>query len=214
MSKTKRWFAEQILTEIQNDHENIDRKLEERDVYPRMDAIVNELAAKNYFENWKLGGYGVDDQFITTFEPITVVDQLNGNPSYFVFPANYASLPRNGGISEIYPLRWITMNQAPVVVMSHEDYRRYISNPASNMQGRLAGYPQGARFYFTQCDVKKKYGDMGVRLIIRDSSQIAEDAPYGIPADKENFLISTCVAWYRTKREVPTDSVRDNKDVA
>lgn len=212
--RTKLWFAEQVQLALQNDYTNIDTKLDEREVLVRLDATVNELAAKNYFDNWKFGGYGVDDQFNTTFD-VTVIDRENGNPSYFVLPANYAALPRNGGIVEIYPVRWNTVNQASVVIMSPEDFRRYLSNPASNLQGRLGGYPISGNFEFTTCEVKKKYGEaFKCRLVIRDSSQIANDAPYGVPADKENYLISTVVAWYRARREVPTDSVRDNKDVA
>lgn len=212
--KTKRFFAELVILSIQNDHQNIDIKVDEREVFLIMDAVVNELAAKNYFENWRLSGYGVDEQFITTWEDVAVVDQENGNPSYLILPANYAALPRNGGIDGIYPMKWVTADQPNVVVISQGDYRRYKSNSACDLQGRLAGYPQGNRFYFTTCEVKKKYGDMGVRLVIRDSSQIADDAPYGIPSDKENLLIATCVEWYRIKRQVPTDSVRDNKDAA
>lgn len=212
--KNKMWFSEQVFLALQNDYPNIDTKLDQREVLLRLDATVNELAAKNYFENWKFGGYGVDDQFVTTFE-VDVIDRENGKPSYFTLPANYAALPRNGGIVEIYPVRWKTFNQPAVVVMSPEDYRRYLSNAAANMQGRLAGYPKSGIFEFTTCEVKKKYGEnFECRLVIRDSSQIANDAPYGVPADKENLLISTVVAWYRARREVPTDSVRDNKDVA
>lgn len=212
--KTKKWFAEQVKLALTNEWPNIDDKLDEREVLLRLDATVNELAAKNYFENWKISGAKVDEQFITTFEDVEVVDQENGKPSYFVFPANYAGLPKNAGIVQVYPMRWLSVFEPPVSIISHEEYRRFLSNPAANMQGRLCGYPKnGSRyFYFTSCDVGKKYGPMGMSLVIRDSSQIADDAPYGIPADKENFLIATVVAWYRARREVPSDSVRDNKD--
>jgi D-serine dehydratase len=102
-----------------------------------------------------------------------------------------------------------------VVIISHEDIRRYNSNPAGSLQGRLAGYPQWPNFAFTQCGVGKTHGvSFGITLVIRDSSVIAFDAPYGIPADKENFVIATCVEWYRIKKQVPQESVRDNKDAA
>lgn len=212
--KTKRWYAEQILGNLTNDFPNIDVKLEEREVYLQIDAVVNELAKQNYFENWKFGGYGIDDQYITKFE-VTVQDRTNGLHSFFVMPANYASLPRNGGIVEIYPQKWNTSNQPAVVVISHEDYRRYKSHAAGNLQGRLSGSPDGANFEFHTCEVAKKYGELfDVRLAIRDSSMIADNVPYPIPADKEGFVIATVVAWYRQRREVPTDTVRDNKDVA
>jgi hypothetical protein len=213
--KTKRWFSEQILTELNNQHLNIDNKIDERDVYLRMDATVNELASKNYFENWRLSGYGVDNQFTTTFF-VTVIDRAaEALPSYFAFPANYAALPRNGGIVEVWPRKWSKTDQSPVVVMDHQDIRRYNSNPAGNMQGRISGCPLWPNFVFKDCGVGAKYGfDFGITLVIRDSSVIAFDAPYGIPADKENYVIATCVEWYRIKKQVPQDSVRDNKDAA
>lgn len=210
--KTKRQFAEQILNELQDDYRNIDFKIDEREVFLRMDAVVNEMASKNYFENWKMAGATIDEGFITTWEPVTVVDQENGNPSYFIFPSNYPALPKNGGIAEIYPLRWVTENQSPVVILSHEDYRRYINNPARSFSGRLAGYPKGSRFYFTKCKVKSEYGDMGVRLAVRDSSVIGNNEVYPIPSDRENELVATLVEWFRNRRLQPTDSVRDNKD--
>ena len=214
MAKSKLWFAEQVINELQNDLPNIDLKLDERDVLVRLDAVVNELAAKNYFDNWKLSGANVDDQFTTTFE-VTVQDRTDDRPSFFVFPANYIGLPRNEGIVEIYPMKWNDIDQPAVVVISAEDYRKLKSNAAGNMQGRLTGYPKWPNFEFTTCDVTKKYGaTFECRLAIRDSSQIADDAPYGIPADKESFLIATVVQWYRARRAEPTDSVRDNKDVA
>jgi hypothetical protein len=212
--KTKRWFAEQVMIELTNDHLNIDNKIDEREVMLRLDATVNELAAKNYFENWKLGGYGVDDQFTTTFD-VTVTDQENSLNSYFAWPANYAALPRNGGIVEIWPKKWSKIDQPSVVIVSHQDYRRYRTNRAGFLEGRLGGFPNWPNFEFMQCEVGKKYGtEFGVTLVIRDSSTIADDAPYGIPADKENFLIATCVEWYRIRKQVPQDSVRDNKDAA
>lgn len=212
--KTRKFFAEQCITELQNDHPNIDTKLDERDVYLRLDAVVNELAAKNFFDNWKFSGPSVDDQFTTTFE-VTVQDRTLGKPSFFIFPANYIALPRHEGIVEIYPLKWNDVDQPAVVVMSYEDFRKLQSNAAGNMQGRLSGSPKWPNFEFHTCDVAKKYGPtFECRLVIRDSSQIADDAPYGIPADKENLVISSVVAWYRARRAEPTDSVRDNKDVA
>lgn len=212
--KTRLFFAEQIKNELQNDHPNIDDKLDPREVLVRIDAVVNELAKRDFFDNWKLGGPGVDDQFTTTFT-VTVQDRTDGKPSFFAFPANYIALPRNEGIAEVYPLKWNHEDQPAVVIMSAEDFRKLKSNAAANMQGRLAGYPKWPNFEFTTCDVTKKYGSsFECRLVIRDSSQIADDAPYGIPADKENFVISTVVAWYRARRAEPTDSVRDNKDVA
>lgn len=212
MPKTKRAFCEQILNELEDDYRNIDFKIDEREVFLRMDATVNEMAAKNYFDNWKMSGASIDEGFITTWEPVTVVDQDNSLPSYLTLPSNYPALPKNGGIVQIYPIRFVKENQPPVVIISHEDYRRYMSNPAGKYSGRLTGYPKGTRFTFTTCGVKKIYGDMGVSLAVRDSSVIGMNEVYPIPSDRENELVATLVEWFRNRRLQVTDSVRDNKD--
>jgi hypothetical protein len=208
----KSWYAEQVLIELQDDFRNVDFKIDEREVYLRIDAIVNEMATANYFSNWKLTGAGIDEGFITTWEPVTVVDQANGLPSYLTLPSNYAALPKNAGIDEIYPIDFKDENQSSCIIMSHSDYRRFLSNPAGKFSGRLAGYPEGNIFKFTTCEVKKKYGNMGVRLVVKDSSQIGATDIYPIPSDMENKLITTVVEWFRARRLQPTDSVRDNKD--
>ena len=212
--KTKYWYAEQIANELTSDYPNIDWRIDEREVVLRIDAVVNELAKKDFFDNWRLSGAGTDEQYITTWDNVPVTDQQNGLPSYLELPSNYVALPRNGGIVDVVPIKWVTADQPAVVITTFSDYRRYQSGPAANMQGRLVAYPIGAKLYFTTCEVSKKYGPMIVRLMIRDSSMIPDDQPYPIPADKENFVISSVVQWFREKRAVPADSVRDNKDQA
>ena len=87
---------------------------------------------------------------------------------------------------------------------------------AGNVQGRISGYPQGTRFYFNNpengCKIKAKYGNMGLRLVVRDSSLIALDAPYPIPADKEDEIIRLAIDHYINKRMQPQDKVRDGND--
>jgi len=211
--KTKQFYAQQVILLLQNDFPNIDTKIDERLVFLSIDEVVNELAKKNYFENWKMGaGAMFDEQFITTWDEIEVIDQPNSLHSYFTFPSNYVGVGMNEGIVDIIPIKYRTSNQSAVIVTSMSDYYRYRSNPAGNMQGRLFGYPKGMKFEFGTCDVKKKYGNMIVRLAIRDSGMIPYDQPYPIPADKEGEVIMTALAVYRDRRKEPADTIRDNKD--
>lgn len=211
---TKKYYAERVILALQNDYPNLDFKIQLREVYPVIDDIVNAMAEKDYFDNWKMSGQHIDEQFITTWDEITVVDQDNENPSYFVFPSNYAALPNNRGIDEIWPLKFqIGDRDHSVAIMSHADYRRYKGMYASYLEGRLGGYPQGDRFYFTTCGVKKKYGDVGLRLVIRSSKDITVDAPYPIPSNRVGEVIQAAIEYFTNKRLQPTDEVRDKKDI-
>lgn len=215
MIGSKRWVAEQVLNELQNDKRNIDFKIDEREVFLRMDSEVNQMARTSYFDNWKMSSADLDEQFITTWDDetaISIVDQPNGLPSYLDLPAGYVDLPRNRGIEEIWPVEYGEYSQS-VVIVSHRALRQYQNMKAGNMQGRLFAYPQGRRMYFGTCDVGKKYGPkFGVRLVIRDSSMIGLDEIYPLPADKMKALIMILVVWFRSRREQPTDRVRDSND--
>lgn len=217
MIGSKRWVAQQVIVELQNDKPNIDFKIDEREIFLRMDAEVNQMARQSFFDNWKFSGANIDEQFLTRWDgdnAITVIDQPNGQPSYLELPASWVDLPRNRGIDEIWPLEYGEYSQS-VIITSHRDKRLYQNNKAGNMQGRLSGYPRGRQFVFNECDVAKKYGEkFGVALLIRDSSQIGYDEIYPIPADKLKALILILVTWYRSRRDQPTDRVRDSNDNA
>ncbi len=213
---TKRRLAQAILNELSNDRLNIDFHIDEREVFLRMDQEVNQMARTSFFENWQVAGAFLDNQFITEWsgdDAIDVVD-TEDQPSHLILPASYIELPRNAGIQEIWPLEYGPYNQS-VIIVSHGELRLYQNNKAGNMQHRLYGYPAGAnKFVFSESGVAERFSaKFGVRLAIRDSSMIAADAPYGIPADKEKALIMILVDWFRKRIAFGSDKVRDSNTV-
>jgi hypothetical protein len=213
--KTKKYYAEEVLSALINGFPDIDWKLDFRDIYATMDAVVNKMAKDGFFFNWKWGVAGVSEGFITTWENLEVTDPSDKLNSYFTLPLNYADLPMERGIDEIWPMKYqIEGKNHSVVILNHRDVRLLENNMAGSMQGRLSGFPKGSIFEFTSCGVKKKYGNMGLRLAVRDSSLISADAAYPIPADKELEMIKLCVDWFREKRAIPPNKVRDKQDQA
>lgn len=211
--KTKQYYAQRVILGLQDDYPSLEFKIQEREVYPVLDDIVNRMAEQDYFDNWKFSGTGIDEHFITTFDEITVVDQDNELPSYFELPTNYAALPNNRGIDEIWPLKYKQKgDDHSVVIMTHADFRRFKSMKAGKLEGRLGGYPKGTTFEFTTCGVKKKYGNVGLRLVIRSSKDISVTAPYPIPANREGDVILMTIKYFVDKRSGQTDVVRDSKD--
>lgn len=215
MTKSKRYYADRVKLGLMNDHPDIDWKIDERDIFVVLDSIVNTEAKAGFYENWKFGAPGVGEQFITTWDSVTVVDQTNKRPSYFVIPVNYADLPMGLGVDNIWPLRFQNDGKNHnVVIMNQRDVRLYANNPAGNLDGRLGGYVQASKFIFNQCGVKAKYGDMGLRLVVRDSSLILIDQPYPIPSSSEERVIQLAIAFFREKRGIPANRVRDKIDQA
>jgi len=215
MIKTKLYYAQRVILGLQDDYPNLDFKIQEREVFPVVDDIVNRMAEADYFDNWKFTGQHVAEHFVTTWPEVVVTDQDNELPSYFDFPSNYVELPKNRGIDEIWPLKFRqNSDDHSVIIMTHQEYRRFKSQQAGGLQGRLGGYPQGTRFYFTSCGVKKKYGNVGLRLVIRSAADITDTAAYPVPANKEGEVIALAIKYFVMKRTGQTDQVRDAKDVA
>lgn len=217
--RTKWSYAESVLKELQNDFVGRDIKVDAREVLLRLDAMVNEMAKVGFLDNWKMGhGPTVDEQFITTWEWIAVTDPASKLPSYFTIPANYANLPRNGGIEQIYFENAFSGNKKryfdPVIIKNFRDVAKYRNNMAGNLEGRLSGYPKGRTFYFDRGNIGATYGQVGIRLVIRDSSVIGDNDPYPIPADIEQTIIDRLVEWFRKRREQPTDTIKDANDKA
>ena len=215
--RTKWSYAESVINELQNDYPGRDLKIDPREVLLRLDAMVNQMAKQGYIENWKMGnGANVDEQFITTWENIVVTDPGNGLPSYFTIPANYVALPRNGGIEQVYFMNPFTGSKTryfdPIIILSMRDIAAYRNNMASSLEGRVSGYAKGRTFTFSKGGIFAKYGNVGIRLAITDSSAIADGDPYPLAADIEQTVITELVQWFRERRAQPTDTIRDAND--
>jgi hypothetical protein len=215
--RTKWSYAESVINELQNDYPGRDLKIDPREVLIRLDAKVNAMAKQGYLENWKMGhGANVDEQFVTTWENIVVTDPGSGQPSYFTIPANYANLPRNGGIEQVYFMNPYSGNKTryfdPVIIKSFRDVAAYRNNMAGNLEGRVSGYPKGRTFIFDRGNIFAKYGNAAIRLVIRDSSAIGDSDPYPLPADIEDQVIAELVDWFRERRAQPTDTIKDAND--
>lgn len=213
MIRSKKYYAERVLTDLQDAFRNADFKINVREVFLVLDDIVNSMATQNYFANWKIvGGPQLDEQFITTWDGDNAIDviDVDDQPSYINFPSNYAALPMNGGIIEVWPMNY---EFGSVRLMNHSDIRRTRRLMSGNLQQELGGYPKGSVFTFNQCDVAKNYSQkFGVRLAIRDSTAISETAPYPIPSDLEETVINRAVMKFKERRMSPTDLIRDKND--
>lgn len=214
MIKSKQYYADRVRKDLQDGFSNIDFKIGDREIFLKLDDVVNAMARQNYFDNWKLYGAGNDEHFITEWSgdsAIAVVDPDGGeNPSYIEFPAEYAALPRHAGIVEIWPENY---EYGAVRIMDHGDVRRTRKLMSGNLQGELGGFPSGNRFVFNQPEVKRNFADtFGVRLVVKDSTALAVTAQYPIPSDLQEEVIKRVVDHFRERRVQPTDTVRDGQD--
>lgn len=216
MSKTRVLYAEEILNQLYVVRGR-DSTVDIREIYLQMDSWVNQNAKAGYLINMKLGqGQGIDDQFVTTFEWLTVTDPSGGAPSNVQIPANYADLPKNQGIQQVYFKNDITLPKKkyfdPVIIRSSAAVSEYRGNMASGLEGRLSVSVRGGYLYFNTGNINTKYGQIGMRLVVRDSSQISDSAPYPVPADLEWQMKEDVVNYFLKRRGTPVDLIKDGND--
>lgn len=199
-----------VLRELSADPLTSDHKIFPREVFPRLDAIVNAMAKDAQLANWEQNYGGTSEMYLTTWglnnDAIPVTDPDSEGQSYFDLPVNYIDLPRNGGINQIIPME---NAEVTVIITTLREHRLYKNTPAGDLQGKLAAYPIGSRMFFNRANVKADYGDMILRLAVRDSSVISDSAPYPIPADKEHVVIKAAIAWFKDRIAMGSDLVRD-----
>lgn len=212
--RTKLLYVEEILNELRAQFKNRDLKIDPREVLLRLDEKVNEAAKAGWIENMKLRiGTGTDDQYVTTWENQTVTDPANKAPSYIQLPANYVALPDNQGIDQIYFMNSFTVPKKkyfdPVIITSFKDISSYKNTVGEFLEERISCYPKNGYLYFDRGEINLKYGQIGIRLVVRDASAIDDSAPYPIPAEQMASIVESLVEFYRLRLMQPQDYVRD-----
>lgn len=215
--RTKLFYAEEVILSLKGQFPNRDMKIDPREVLLRLDEEVNEAAKAGYLLNMKLRlGSAIDDQFVTTWDNLTVTDPPNKAPSYIQLPANYVTLPDNTGIDQIYFMNDFTVAKTkyfdPVIITSFKDVSGYRNTTGEFLEERISCYPKNGYIYFDRGNINSKYGNIGIRLVVRDASAIADDAPYPIPAEYMGTVVKNLVQFYRERLMQPQDLVRDAVD--
>lgn len=217
MIRTRQYYSEQVLNNLAGSGlRNRDERIDQREVYPVLDAIINRLAKENYLENWKAGFGALDELWITRFEWITPTDSDDEGPSTIALPATYAPLPKLQGISEVYfenSFDAVTKKYFDtVLVISQSDSRSYRNNPAGQLQGRISCWPSGTSLVFNKANIGADYGRVGMALVIKSAFDISDQAPYPIPASAESQLIQEATDIFLKRRFTPSDKIRDAVD--
>jgi hypothetical protein len=213
--RNKLWYCDRILNEVYPVRSR-DESIDKREVILVMDSICNALAKQGLLESWKLGATNsVEAQFTTTFEWLTLTDVANQH-SYVAMPANYVSIPNNGGIVRVYFQNLPSTNKKkyfdPVIVMNARDVESYRNTLGGDLEGRLGCYPKSGNLYFNKPLVNSTYGPIGIQLLVRSSADITDSAVYPIPADFEHEFILRCVEHFRNRKEQPIDLIKDSND--
>jgi len=212
--RTKLFYGEQCLNELNSQRRNRDLPISIRECIIRIDAIFNAFAREGIIKTWQQYGGGVSDQWITTFEWLTVTDPANSAPSSIQIPSHYVDLPNNRGIEQVYFQNSFTAVKKkyydPIIIRDFKSVSQYRSNRAGRMEGRISCSPKNGFLVFDRGNINATYGPIGLRIVGRDSSTLQDTDPYPVPADIEELLIQTAVQWFRDRQSQQPDLIRDD----
>lgn len=218
MALRSKWsFSEEVISALQPDYTSRDLSIDPREVLLRLDQIVNEQAKLGTLENWKMNrDEFIDDTWITTWEWLTLTDPANKANSYVQLPATPMDLPDNRGVDQVYFKNDFSAVKKkyfdPIVITSFRDVSTYRNTMGGELEGRISCYIKNGYLYFDRGDVNATYGQIGLRLVVKDASAIGDNDPYPIPADRQRLVIDMCIDFFRKKLAQVGDEIRDDKD--
>lgn len=216
--RTKYGFAEEIMISLRDQFVGRDLQVDMREIVLKLDQLVNEFARQGWLENWKMNiGGDLDEMYLTTWDNLTVTDPTNKMPSYVTIPAHYVSLPKNQGINQVSFTNDFSVAKKkyfdPIIITSFKDQSTYRNTVGEYLEERISCYPKNGILYFDRGNIFSTYGTISLRLVVRDSSAIADDAPYPIDAAIEKRVINELVAFYRERMAQPQDNIKDAQAV-
>ena len=184
-TKTKHYFAEQILNKIASGDRPADEKLHPKDIMLVMDQVMGFLAGENFSENYvRYGKKDVNEHYIATFEDVVITEGKVF--SECELPSTYADLPKNAGIYEVIPTKQSTER---IIVRSSMDIRRSKNLMEGSMEGMTYCYPRGEKLIFSKNNLKTIHGTLILRLVVTSSLDLSDTAAYPVPSNKEKMFI-------------------------
>lgn len=183
-TKTKHYFAEQVLNKIAAGDRPYDEKLHPKEIMLVMDQVMGFLAGENFSENYvRYGKKDVNEHYIATFENIKITE--GEIYSECELPSTYADFPKNQGIYEVIPT---TTPNKRIFVRSSMDMRRSSNLMEGHMEGNDFCYPRGEKLIFNRKELDTIYKTLTIRLVVIDSLGMSDTAAYPVPSNKEKMF--------------------------
>lgn len=213
--KTKILYAEDIRNNLYSSLISRDVKIDYREIFLAMDRAINFFAKNSFLENWKSGIGKIDDLWQVDFSPISVTDIPNQN-SFFNLPtSNYVNLPSGQGIQDVYFMNNNGLKKRyfkPIIIKNFKDVSGYRSSIAQNNAGRISCYVKNRIIYFDRGKIDAVYGQIGIRLVLRDASLLQDADVYPVPADIEEQFINKSIDFFIARRIKEPDLIKDMND--
>lgn len=140
---TKKVVAELTRSRLSGGAVSFTNKVDEREVYKVIDAVMSSLLDADYRANMAKGSYDINGAWIKTFENVQVKESKTRKEFYIDLPAYLVSLPQDRGLRMICPME----DQATQYTVTNNNSLAVFSDLEAGSMQRTC-YIEGNRVYF------------------------------------------------------------------
>jgi hypothetical protein len=175
------------------DKEDLERRVERREVALLVDQVANELLALEPRQLSRMGTIEIPTSMIATYFNQPVYQEPNGGRFFSVLAAFPIRLPMDMGV-------WSVSSATETFIPVQTEFFDLLGKePEGLLENQIGFYVEGRKIFFT----RNPNGPVRQKLLIVDPSLLSPFDPYPIPADMEAEVVTRVVAILSSRGLVP-----------
>ncbi len=199
---TKKVIGEKILRRINGGDYELSSKIKKQDVYLALETSYSDVVQEYVNGNDEF----VTSEFVTTYENVPVLKNINRNKLYSVLPAQLISLKSGKGLRQISGLQ---DEQAVFIPQNSGDEGLFSGLEASNIAGAVGYWLEGSTIIYKNMPAYYEGKNVMVKMI--SSIYSLDESDYiPMPAGLEGKLEDTVLQRLMIEKQIPEDKVADN----
>lgn len=204
---TKFQLAEQILRVLNGGDVSRDSSITYQEVALAVSQARDKFVREDIWARKAVGDDSINAEYLSRY-CLDLECDLKTDEYYVTLPARPINLERNKGV---YRVSYIGDQSNSFVPGSTGALSLYTGLDAEVPSGRKVYYVEEDKIYFT--GVKKKDGLKQILVVmIASSSEIDDEDPFPVPADKELDIVDFVIRLYAPQKAQPEDVINDNVD--
>jgi hypothetical protein len=185
---TRKVLVEQVLRKLSGGNLSSSFAVSELEVGKQIDQVTNAIIRINCLN-------GSWDDYITTFDNVSITLDESRNIYYCVLPSKVISIPNQMGVFQVSTMKDQSNIFLPVTANASWLYGFELSDV---LQGNSGYYNEQDRLYFVNYTPFDNTDKVLLKLIV-DRSSLDEEEDYQVPPDIEEMILLKTFNFYQGK---------------
>lgn len=199
---TKKKVSELTISRLSGGAPSFSNKIDEREVWVVIDAVIASLVDADYRANIARGSYDINGAWIKTFEDVQVKESKSRKEFYIDLPAYLTSLPQDRAIRMITPME---DQSTQYTVINNNSIGVFANLEAGGMERTC--YIEGAKVYFPRWSL----GLTKVLVkMIPSTDALDEDEMLPMPGTAESMLLEQVYAKFKEQSFIKEKKINDS----